>query len=57
MPLHLQPVYKNLGYGRGDFPETERAAGEILSLPLYPELTHAQMERVVETMREFYTSN
>lgn len=57
MPLHLQPVYKNLGYTRGDFPETERAAGEILSLPLYPELTHGQMERVVETMREFYRNN
>lgn len=57
VPLHLQPVYKNLGYARGAFPETEQAAGEILSLPLYPELTHAQMERVVETMREFYKNN
>lgn len=57
VPLHLQPVYKNLGYAKGDFPETERAADEILSLPLYPELTHAQIERVVETMREFYGNN
>ncbi len=57
VPLHLQPVYKNLGYQRGAFPETENAAGEILSLPIYPELTHAQMERVVETMREFYKNN
>src|SRR5581483_3357364 len=54
VPLPLQPVYKNLGYHQGAFPETEKAANEILSLPLYPELTHAQMERVVETMREFY---
>jgi dTDP-4-amino-4,6-dideoxygalactose transaminase len=57
VPLHLQPVYKNLGYNQGAFPETEKAANEILSLPLYPELTHAQMERVVETMREFYKNN
>jgi dTDP-4-amino-4,6-dideoxygalactose transaminase len=57
VPLHLQPVYRNLGYARGAFPETEQAAGEILSLPLYPELTQAQMERVVETMREFYRTH
>lgn len=54
IPLHLQPVYKNLGYRAGDFPIAEQAAAEILSLPMYPELTHAQMERVVETMQEFY---
>ena len=57
VPLHLQPVYKNLGYQRGEFPETEKAAQEILSLPIYPELTHVQMERVVDTMREFYRNN
>ncbi len=57
VPLHLQPVYKNLGYAKGDFPETECAAQEILSLPIYPELEHAQMERVVDTMREFYKNN
>ncbi len=57
VPLHMQPVYKNLGHQRGEFPETEKAAQEILSLPIYPELAHAQMERVVETMREFYQKN
>lgn len=57
VPLHLQPVYKNLGYHAGDFPHTEQAAREILSLPLYPELTHTQIDRVVETMREFYKNN
>jgi len=57
VPLHMQPVYKNLGYQQGAFPATEQAAQEILSLPIYPELTHAQMERVVETMREFYRNN
>jgi dTDP-4-amino-4,6-dideoxygalactose transaminase len=50
----MQPVYKSLGYSRGAFPETERAASEILSLPLYPELTHPQIDHVVETMRDFY---
>ncbi len=57
VPLHMQPVYKTLGYAHGAFPETERAAREILSLPIYPELAHAQMERVVDTMREFYRKN
>lgn len=57
VPLHLQPVYKNLGYHHGDFPETEQAAHEILSLPLYPELAHTQMEQVVDSMREFYRNN
>lgn len=57
VPLHLQPVYKNLGYKKGDFPETEQAAAEILSLPLYPELTHTQIDHIVETMRNFYRNN
>lgn len=57
VPLHMQPVYKNLGYHPGDFPQTEQASREILSLPLYPELSHAQMEHVVETMRQFYRNN
>lgn len=57
VPLHLQPVYKNLGYTKGDFPATEQAARDILSLPLYPELSHEQMERVVDTMRDFYRRN
>jgi dTDP-4-amino-4,6-dideoxygalactose transaminase len=53
IPLHLQPVYQNLGYQRGDFPHTEKAAGEILSLPMYPELTDAQVEMIVEAVKEF----
>lgn len=57
VPLHLQPVYKNLGYHQGDFPETEQAARDILSLPMYPELSHAQMARVVESIHDFYKNN
>lgn len=57
VPLHLQPVYRELGYQRGDFPITEQAASEILSLPIYPELQPAQMERVADALHEFYQNN
>jgi len=54
VPAHLQPAYQGLGQGVGSCPEAERAAGEILSLPLYPELTEAQVERVARAILEFY---
>ena len=54
VPAHLQPAYRNLGQRAGSCPEAERAAGEILSLPLYPELSEAQVERVAGAVREFY---
>jgi dTDP-4-amino-4,6-dideoxygalactose transaminase len=47
-PLHLQKAYESLGYAPGDFPVTENAAAQILSLPMYPELTAAQQARVAE---------
>ncbi len=53
IPLHLQPVYKNLGYKRGDFPVAEQVADEELSLPMYPELTDTQVQQIVEAVREF----
>lgn len=46
LPLHLQPLYSKLGCRRGDLPVAERAAEEVLSLPMYPELTPEQLERV-----------
>jgi dTDP-4-amino-4,6-dideoxygalactose transaminase len=46
IPIHLQPAYRDLGYHAGDFPVAERVASEILSLPVYPELTPVQIERV-----------
>jgi dTDP-4-amino-4,6-dideoxygalactose transaminase len=54
VPLHLQPCFRHLGYRPGRLPEAERACGEVLSLPVYPELTRAQLDCVVETIREFY---
>jgi dTDP-4-amino-4,6-dideoxygalactose transaminase len=48
LPVHLQPGYADLGYGTGDFPVAERAASEVLSLPMYPELRPDQVEAVAE---------
>jgi dTDP-4-amino-4,6-dideoxygalactose transaminase len=52
--LHRQPCFTSLGYARGSLPESERACEEVLSLPIYPELTDAQQERVADTIRKFY---
>jgi dTDP-4-amino-4,6-dideoxygalactose transaminase len=49
-PIHLQPAYADLGYGVGDFPITERAATEILSLPMFPGLSLASVDRVVDAV-------
>jgi dTDP-4-amino-4,6-dideoxygalactose transaminase len=54
VPLHLQECYQDLGYKPGDFPESERAAGEVLSLPVFPELTDAQKDYVLAVISEFY---
>jgi dTDP-4-amino-4,6-dideoxygalactose transaminase len=51
-PLHLQPLYASLGHKPGDFPHAERAAQEVLSLPMYPELRKDQVSRVVEAIAE-----
>jgi len=54
LPLHLQKCYANLGHQPGDFPVAEKAARECLSLPIYPELTDAQIQRVVEVVKDFF---
>lgn len=57
VPLHLQECYQPLGYQKGDLPVSERMAREVLSLPIYPELTDAQMELVVQSIGDFHTTH
>jgi dTDP-4-amino-4,6-dideoxygalactose transaminase len=54
VPLHLQNAYRHLGLGRGAFPVTEQAAEQILSLPMFPELSQEQVEHVADLIRAFY---
>ena len=51
IPLHLQQAYRHLGYREGDFPVTEELAGEILSLPMYPEILPDQIRRIASLVR------
>jgi dTDP-4-amino-4,6-dideoxygalactose transaminase len=51
IPVHLLPAYSELGHKRGDFPHSEQAADEVLSLPMFPELAPAQVEAVAEAVR------
>jgi dTDP-4-amino-4,6-dideoxygalactose transaminase len=55
IPLHLQPVYKDLGYQQGHFPVAEQACHEVLSLPIFPELTALQQEQVIYTLKDCLT--
>ena len=54
LPLHLQPCFAHLGYERGRLPVTEAATDQVLSLPIYPELSRAQQDWVIESIRAFY---
>ncbi len=54
VPLHLQECYQSLGYQKGDFPVSEQLSQEVLSLPIYPELTQDQLQYVVDTIHAFF---
>ena len=57
IPLHLQKAYEHLGYKKGAFPVTERVASEIVSLPMFPQLTHSQQDLVANKVREHLEAN
>jgi len=52
LPLHLQEAYKNLGYKKGDFPISETCSAELLSLPMFPELTEDEIKKIVEVIKK-----
>jgi len=54
VPVHLTPAFAHLGYGEGSFPEAERAAAEVVSLPLWPEMADGQVDEVCDAVAAFY---
>lgn len=55
LPTHLQPAFRYLNYKKGDFPEAEKAAKEVLSLPIYPELPRANQKKIAKKIVEFFS--
>ena len=55
LPLHLQPCFAYLGYKEGQCPESERAAKEVLSIPIFPELTRHQLDEVVAGISAYFS--
>jgi UDP-2-acetamido-2-deoxy-ribo-hexuluronate aminotransferase len=54
LALHLQPCFAHLSYSRGSLPATEAVMDSVLSLPIYPELTREQQDKVIESVQSFY---
>jgi len=54
LSLHLQPAFEYLGYKKGDFPQSERAVQEVLSLPLYPEIPLSDQKKIIKAILEFF---
>jgi len=57
VPLHMQNAYKYLGYKQGDFPVTEKLCTEVISLPMYPELDHEQIDYITSGVLRFFENN
>src|SRR5262249_43824069 len=57
VPVHLQPAHADLGYGRGSFPQAEKAANEVISIPVHPELSPDQLREVCDAMAAFPAAN
>jgi dTDP-4-amino-4,6-dideoxygalactose transaminase len=55
-PLHLQPAYEHLGLKKGSFPIAEKAAAEVLCLPIYPELSEDDVRRVAGEVKDFFSA-
>ena len=55
VPLHLQKAYRNLGYNQGDFPVAENTAAQILSLPMYPQITYSQQKSIARAIKDCLT--
>ena len=51
IPIHLQPAYKKLGYAFGDLPKTEGLCDKVLSLPIYPEISLEQQNKVIDSLK------
>ena len=51
-PLHLQPIYESLGHQPGQLPLAEQASNEVLSLPMFPELTQQQQDQVIDALKD-----
>ena len=54
-PIHLQPIFRDLGYQDGDFPVAEQVCRDMISLPVFPELSEEQIQTVVGALREALT--
>ena len=54
VPMHLQECFADLGHRKGDFPESEKAALNTVALPIYPELTTAQLQQTAQALTSFY---
>ena len=54
IPLHLQTCFRDLGYKKGDFPVSEKASEEVVSLPVYPELSEEHQDIIIQKIRNFF---